>query len=223
MKVKKGPKKYRIALVDNQPIVLMGLAGLFSETKDLQVCGKAQETGDAARMIAASRPDLVLVDLFLQGTLGAELIKDLRAKYKQLPILASSAKRAAFYAELAFKAGADGYVVKEDAAPEILRAVRALLQGGTYISDKIRLEMIHETGDPLSQGGYSLVQKLSDREMQVFKLLGAGSHPSQIADQVGAGVKTVETYCLRIRKKLHLPSGYDLLRLAIQWRQDIWE
>ncbi len=223
MNTKTLKKKYRIALVDDHPVVLKGLADLLSETEDLQVCGKAEDVEEALQLVAASEPDLVIVDLILKGILGIELIKELRQKYPPLRILVFSVKREACFAERVFKAGADGYVVKEDAPFEILRAAHTLLKGGVYVSKKIREEMVFEPGVPLGQGGRTLIQKLSDRELQVFKLLGQGSNPRQIADQVGAGVKTVETYCLRIRKKLHLQTGYDLLRLAIQQHPEIWD
>ena len=121
-------------------------------------------------MVAACKPDLVIVDLFLNGTIGIELIKELRGKYKNLQILVFSVKQEAFYAELVFKAGADGYVLKEDATLEILRATRSLLKGGVYVSKKIREEMLYELGDPQAQGGHALIRKLSDREIEVFKL-----------------------------------------------------
>jgi DNA-binding NarL/FixJ family response regulator len=220
MKAAAVRKKYRIALVDDHPIVLEGLVQLFSGTKDLQVCGQAREAAEAAQMVGANSPDLVVVDLFLRGNIAIDLIRELRQENPELAILVFTVKKEAFLAERAFRAGVDGYVVKEDASAELLHAVRLLLKGGVYVSKKTRDEMLHDPEVRKSQGIHSLIRKLSDREMQVFNLLGEGSNLQQIADEVGAGLKTVETYCSRIKKKLRLRDGHDLLRLAIQWHPE---
>ncbi|HKY62248.1 MAG TPA: response regulator transcription factor [bacterium] len=213
-------KKSKIVVVDDHPIVRHGIALLLDDTDDLRVCGQAGTAKEVLPLLEKTRPDLVLLDLFLQGTIAVELIRKIRERFPNLPILVLSVQSEALFAERALQAGADGYVVKEEATAEILQAIQALLEGGVYVSKKLvdRMSFKVVTGDSRSR---EFVAKLSDRELQVLKLLGDGASIREAAADLALSAKTVETHCARIKRKLHLRNANELLRFAAQWQSQL--
>lgn len=213
-----GHDRKKILVVDDQPIVREGLAHLMNEERDIALCGWADNTSDAMETIQNLKPDLVTIDLSLQDTSGLELIKDIKAKFPGLPVLVLSANPESFYAERAIRAGAKGYITKHETTEEVLSAIRKVLAGGLYLSPETNERLLHSLLDDskIDESG-SLVNRLTDRELEVFTLLGRGRSTRQIADQLYVSVKTVETYRLRIKEKLNIDSGPELLQYAFQW------
>lgn len=213
-------KKKRIVVVDDHPIVRRGIAELLDDTDNLTACGQAGTVEEALRLVSKKRPDLALVDLFLDGIMATELIKDLSAKFPDMKILVFSIQKEALFAERALKAGADGYLVKEEATHEVLHAIQTLLDDKIYLSGKIGEKIFFDLGEEEEGGRRDFIKKLSDRELQVFELLGGGASIRGIAERLSVSPKTVETHCARIKRKLRLQTGSDLNRLALQWHTE---
>ncbi len=214
-------KKAKIVVVDDHPIVRHGIVQLLGDTEDLRVCGQAGDAKEVIPLLEKTRPNLVLVDLFLRGTIAVELIRKIRGRFSDLPILVLSIQNEALFAERALQAGADGYVVKEEATNEILQAIHALLEGGVYVSKNLveKLSFKIVKGDGGRSGDF--VAKLSDRELQVLKLIGEGVSIRQAAADLALSAKTIETHCARIKKKLQLRNANELLRFAAQWQSQL--
>ncbi|NLX05882.1 MAG: response regulator transcription factor [Phycisphaerae bacterium] len=213
-----GAKKSRLFIVDDHPLVRQGLRQLLELEGDLEVCGEADEPIAAIRGIAAERPDLAIVDISLQcGVEGLELIKDIRSRVPDVPVLVVSMHDEFVLAERALRAGAKGYVMKEEAMETVMTAVRKVLRGEYYISDnvgkKLLAGLIH---GQMMMENYPMDQ-LTDRELEVFHLIGQGLGTSQIADKLHLSVKTVETHRAHIKEKLKLEDANRLLQYAIQW------
>lgn len=218
--IKEHPRKKhkaRVLVVDDHPIARYGIAQLINHEPDLMVCGEAEDAHRALEAVRTSKPDLVIVDLSLKGADGIELIKNIKAQYEKLPILVLSMHGESLYAERAFRAGAGGYVVKREATERVVRAIRRLLSGDIYLSDELTARLVRKMVDRRSVSGESSVDRLSDRELQVFRFIGQGFRTPQIADTLGVSVKTVESYRSRIKQKLQLEDATELLQHAIQW------
>jgi DNA-binding NarL/FixJ family response regulator len=215
----KPGRKRRLLLVDDHPIVREGFAQLINHEPDLEVCGLASNAAKALDDIAALKPDLVIVDISLEGTNGLELMKHLHCANLGVPVLALSMHAEYLYAERALRAGAMGYVMKHSPTEEVLAAIRQVLRGERYLSEKMRARML----DKLSTGAIpqngSEIECLSDRELEVFQLIGSGRKTRQIAEQLKLSVKTVETYRAHIKEKLKLQDGAELVRYAVEWNQ----
>ena len=209
--------KSNIFIVDDHPIVRQGLAELINREPDLTVCGDAEEAGAALRRIDSLRPDLVIVDISLSGPDGLDLLKDIRARDAHLPVLILSMLDELIYAERALRAGANGYIMKQEATEKVLVAIRRILGGEIYVSDRMANKMLHRFvgGDPLKE--LSPVAGLTDRELEVFRLIGEGHGTRQIADELHVSVKTVESHQSHIKEKLALKNGRELVQRAIQW------
>jgi DNA-binding NarL/FixJ family response regulator len=217
-----GPKK-KVLVVDDHPIVREGLADLINKEKDVVVCGWAENIPQALKSIKVLKPDIVTVDISLENVSGLELIKDIKVRFPDLPILALSMHEESYYAERALRAGAKGYLTKREATKKVIEAIRRVLDGQLYLSEKMKEELLHSllTGNTRNAES-SPIDRLTDRELQVFSLLGQGRGTRQIAEQLYVSVKTVDTYRSRIKEKLNLTSSSQLLQLAFQWasRQD---
>ncbi len=213
------PPRTRVAIVDDHVLMREGLANLINHQPDLQVVATANDAPSALDKILATRPQLVLVDITLPGRNGLELIKDILAQIPKLPILVVSMHDEALYAERALKAGARGYVMKDADRETILTAIRRVLSGTFYVSDKMSSEIFASFAGRAaakSEAG-GAVAKLSDREFEVFEHLGHGLGTQEIAGRLGISPKTIEVHRARIREKLELPNGAALVRYAVRW------
>lgn len=209
---KKAPQ--RLLLVDDQPILREGFAQLLEKEPDLKVCGQADSATGALKAITALRPDLVTVDVVLKGMNGIELVKQIRALHPLLPILVLSMLDEVLFAERALRAGAKGYVMKQAPTEEVKTAIRRLLKGGRYLSARMQERILENlsTGGRVAPG----IESLSDRELEVFQLIGSGCATRQIAQQLRLSVKTIETYRAHIKEKLKLANGMELIRMAVE-------
>ncbi len=208
--------KRRILVVDDHPIVREGMALLINPQPDLEVCGVAEEARTALQAIEDSEPNLVILDVSLNGPDGLELVKMVRARRPGLPVLILSMHDEQNYAERALRAGANGYIMKQEATDKVLTAIRRILDGQIYVSEAIASRILRQ----LSVGespGESPIAKLSDRELEVFRLIGEGRGTRQIAEDLNLSIKTVETYEAHLKDKLSLGNGRELMHYAIQW------
>ena len=209
----------KILVVDDHPIVRDGLARLISTKaeKDLMICAEADNAADALETTAKIRPDLVMVDIFLRGCDGIELTKIIRQQNSKLPILVFSMHDELLYAERALRAGANGFIMKNESSEELLKAIRKVLSGGVYISENVSSEMVHKLKRDGPASLSSPVASLSDRELEVFNLLGRGRTTRQVADELFISMKTVETHLSRIKVKLEADSYNELIVRAALW------
>ncbi|MCW1924943.1 response regulator transcription factor [Luteolibacter arcticus] len=209
----------RIVLVDDHPMVRERLAEVINREPDLSVCGEAEDRGGALEVIEREKPRLAIVDLTLRRSNGLDLIKDLRVMHPELLILVLSMQDENLYAERVIRAGAHGYITKQEATRKILDAIRQVMAGKVFLSEEISADILSRMLGK-SKGAVRSLDVLSDRELQVFGLVGEGFGTRQIAEQLGLDVKTVETYRTRIKEKLELKDASELLRQAIAWRRD---
>jgi DNA-binding NarL/FixJ family response regulator len=214
---RRPPPKKTILIVDDHPMLRRGLASLLASEPDLAVCGEAATCQAALEAIRKHSPDLVIVDLTLEGSDGLDLIKDLKIRHPNIPALVLSMHDEAVYAERALRAGARGYASKQQLDETILVAIRCVFAGETYLSEKLKARLAAqflgghalETGSPLAA--------LSDRELQVFRLIGQGRSTRQIAATLNLSVKTIESHNERIKNKLNLQSATELAHRATQF------
>jgi DNA-binding NarL/FixJ family response regulator len=218
---KTSKQKTRIFLVDDHPLVREWLTNLINQQKDLVVCGEAENAAQALAGIAATAPNLVIVDISLNAASGLELVKDLRIQHPSVAPLVLSMHEEELYAERAMRAGARGYVRKRETSKNILSAIRRVLEGGIYVSEKLSNAMALKFLEGKEAVGVaaSRVEQLSDRELEVFRLLGQGLSTSQIAEQLHISLKTVQAYCVRAKEKLGLTTAAELVREAILWEE----
>jgi DNA-binding NarL/FixJ family response regulator len=209
--------KTRVFVVDDHPIVRQGLALLINREHDLVVCGEAEEMQAAMREIPATRPDIVVVDISLNGPDGLELLKTIRTRHPHLPVLILSIHDESIYAERALRAGANGYIMKQEATEKVLEALRRIVNREIYVSDRVANKMLQQYIGGSTVAQRSPVADLTDRELEVFRLIGGGHSTRQIAEQLRLSVKTVESYQAHIKEKLSLRSARELMQHAIQW------
>lgn len=212
--------KKRVLVVDDHPIVRQGLALLINRESDLVVCGEAEEASGAMHVLASARPDVLLLDISLNGPDGLDLLKHVRTTHPSLPVLVLSMHDESVYAERALRAGANGYIMKQEATEKVLVAVRRILSGEIYVSDRIANRMLRHyiTGSGTVRN--SSIADLSDRELEVFRLIGEGHGTRQIAEELHISVKTVESYQAHIKEKLSLRNARELMQHAIQWNMN---
>jgi DNA-binding NarL/FixJ family response regulator len=208
--------KKTIFIVDDHPLLRQGLALMINREPDLMVCGEAEEAQAAMKAIAAKEPDILIVDISLNGPDGLELLKNLRASHPHLPVLILSMHDEAIYAERALRARANGYIMKQEATEKVLVAIRRILNGEIYLSDRMASKLLHQYIGGAPGDAHSQLSALSDRELEVFRLIGEGRGTRQIAEKLHLSVKTVETYQAHIKDKLALGSGRELVQHAIQ-------
>src|ERR1700752_185055 len=210
-------KKSRVFVVDDHPIVRQGLALLINREDDLAVCGEAEDAHVAIQSLAAAKPDILIVDISLNGPDGLDLLKDVCMRYPELPVLILSMHDESIYAERALRAGAQGYIMKQEATEKVLVALRRILNREIYVSERIANRMLHRyIGNPNAAKPSSSAD-LTDRELEVFRLIGEGHSTRQIAEDLHISVKTVESYQAHIKEKLSLRSARELVQHAIQW------
>jgi DNA-binding NarL/FixJ family response regulator len=213
-----APRKRRIFLVDDHPLVREGLANLINGQTDLVVCGEAEDSAGAMTGIAKTRPDVALVDISLKNESGLELVKNLESQFPLVALIVLSMHDEALYAERALRAGARGYVMKRESTKSVLASIRRVLEGGVYVSERVVNSMARRFSSSSSKGSESSpVERLSDRELEIFRLLGQGRTTAQIAEDLHLSLKTVQAYCARAKEKFGVSSLGELLRAAIRW------
>ncbi|HSV95982.1 MAG TPA: response regulator transcription factor [Spirochaetota bacterium] len=214
----KEPKAAKILVVDDHPIVYEGLEKLFSREKDLRIAGYAEDSDGAIRAVEKIRPDLVIVDISLEeGVSGLELIKVLRRRYPKLPVLVLSMHEESLYAERVIRSGARGYMMKNELTAKLVDAARAVLAGKVYLGGAMSSRLLGGLTYRRSNKAMDPVERLSDRELEVLRLVGSGNTSSDIARKLNVSIKTIETHRLRIREKLHLKNSVRLVKFAIEW------
>ena len=213
-------RKTRILVVDDHQIVRQGLELLINGTDDLEICGESDSQSTALRAIRSLMPDMVIVDLSLTNGSGFELIKIIRERYKNLPILVLSMHEKSIYAERALRAGASGYVMKREASKTVMSVIRSILDGDIHANDQARVNLLQQPLDGTERRNGDPVKRLSNQEISVLRLVGKGWTRQQIADELTLSVKTVESYRERVKEKLSLTNAAELIQNAIQWRQD---
>lgn len=209
--------KARVLLVDDHPILRQGLGELINEQQDMAVCGEAASAHAALKEMASSHPDVAIVDISLKEGNGIELIKDVQRRHDEVRILVLSMHDETLYAERALRAGARGYIMKEAASDSILTAIRQVLRGEVYLSDRMVGKLLNSVVGGAVEADGPPVNVLSDRELEVFLLIGQGLGTRQIAEKLHLSVKTIESYRAQIRDKLKLADGNELLQYAIEW------
>ena len=210
-------RKRQVFLVDDHPIVRDGLTQLVNREADLAVCGEAGEARAALRVIMAARPDIVVLDISLDGPDGLELLKDIREHLPDLPVLVLSMHDESVYAERALRAGANGYIMKHEASEKVLLAVRRILNREVYVSDQISEKMLRQYVGRTAGVNRSPIEDLTDRELEVYRMIGEGHGTREIAEKLHLSVKTVETYQAHIKEKMSFRSARQLVQHAIQW------
>ena len=208
--------RHRVFVVDDHPVVQDGLRVLLSATKDLEVCGGAQNKRAALQGIDKLAPDLVIIDLRLGDDSGIELIKETRARFPKLPVLVLSMHDENLYAERVLRVGANGYVMKGEPTRVLLDGIRSVLAGHVFVSGKMTELAVERLAKGSSAAPHPMGQ-LTDRELEVFSMLGRGLSTREIAEELGLGMKTVETHRHNIKRKLGLKTATDLVHHAILW------
>ena len=212
--------KARIFLVDDHPLVREWLTNLIHQQPDLQVCGEAEGAPQALDAIAKLRPDIAIVDISLKNGSGIELIKNIRSVVPEVAVIVLSMHDEGLYAERALRAGARGYIMKRETAKKVIAAIRQVLQGKLYLSEPMRAFIAEKFVGGNPPGTSLPVNQLSDRELEVFQLLGQGYETRQIAVSLNISMKTVQAFCARIKEKLTLTSATELLREAVRWHEN---
>jgi DNA-binding NarL/FixJ family response regulator len=209
--------KKKVLLVDDHPIMRQGLAQVINQQADLIICGEASDATEAMQRIASSKPDLAVLDISLEGKSGLELIKDVQALHPELAVLVMSMHDEALYAERALRAGARGYVMKKAGGEAVLQAIRQVLSGKVYVSEKMSAQILDRFSGARSVKGKAPIETLTDREFEVFELIGEGCITREIAERLHISPKTVDVYRQNLKEKLKLPSGTSLIQHAVRW------
>jgi DNA-binding NarL/FixJ family response regulator len=208
--------KAKVFLVDDHPIVRQGLGLLINREPDLAVCGEAEDAPSALQRMASAQPDLMVIDISLDGPDGLELLKTIRLKEPILPVLILSMHEESTYAERSLRAGANGYIMKQEATERVLVAIRRILEGKVYLSERLTNKMLEQFVHGAGSSKNNPLTTLSDRELEVYRLIGAGHGTRQIADELHVSVKTVESYQAHIKEKLSLRNARELVQHAIE-------
>jgi DNA-binding NarL/FixJ family response regulator len=210
-------RKSRVFVVDDHPLVREGLTNLINGQDDLIVCGEAKDSAQAINGIGKARPNVALIDISLENESGLELVKQLKTQFPQVALIILSMHDEALYAERALRAGAQGYVMKHETSKSVLASIRQVLGGGVYVSERIVKRMALKLTSSRKPIISSPVERLSDRELEIFRLLGQGRTTSQIAADLNLSLKTVQAYCARAKEKFGVASLTELLHAAIRW------
>ncbi|PTX98919.1 response regulator transcription factor [Opitutus sp. ER46] len=206
-----------ILIVDDHPFMRAGLAQLIDKQADLRVCGEAGDPAEALRKLAELKVDLVLTDMTMPGRSGIEFIKDVQALYPKMPMLVVSMHDEVIYAERVLRAGARGYIMKEAGGENLLFAIRQVLVGQAYVSPRVSAKILDDMSGRKPRGSNSPIERLSDREFEVFQLIGQGKSTREIAKQLGLSPKTVDVHRANTKEKLGLDDATALVRHAVRW------
>lgn len=208
-----------VLIVDDHPMMRQGLAQLIDNEPDLKVCAQADTAGQALDAVVGQKFDLVLLDISLPDKNGLELIKDVHSVKPELPILIVSMHDEALYAERVLRAGARGYIMKQEGGQKLMQAIRHVLAGQIYVSEKMSARILEMFSGHRPEGAASPVARLSDREFEVFQLIGQGKGTKDIAQHLNLSVKTVEVHRAKIKEKLNVLTATDLVRYAVRWAE----
>jgi DNA-binding NarL/FixJ family response regulator len=209
--------KAKVFIVDDHPFMRRGLAATISDQEDLEVCGEAAGKSEAMQMIAETEPDLVVIDISLEDGNGIELIKDIKGRWPEMKMLVSSMHEESLFAERAVRAGAMGFINKGEPVEQFVEALRRVASGRIFLSQRMTDRMLNQAISQNDDPPASPYERLSDREMEVFEMIGSGLGTKQIAAKLELSRKTVETYREHIKSKLNLSNGTELTRHAVQW------
>jgi DNA-binding NarL/FixJ family response regulator len=212
-------KPKRIFIVDDHPMMRQGLGQLIGAESDLTICGEAENAERALDAINSSKPDLVLADISLPGKNGLELIKDFQALQPGLPVLVISMHDESLYAGRVLRAGGRGYIMKQEGGKKLMQAIRQVLEGKIYVSEKMSAEILETFSGRRAGTESSPVEKLTDREFEVFQFIGQGKGTRDIAQKLHLSVKTVEVHRANIKSKLKLQTVSELIRFAVRWSE----
>jgi len=212
--------KAKILVVDDHPIVRRGFLQLINQEYGLEVCGEAETINEACLLIPRLQPDLIILDISLKDGNGLDLLKRINADYPGLPVLVVSMHGEALYAERVIRLGARGYVMKEEAEDTVIKAIRDVLEGKIYLSKAAQERYVNSLVTLTPGENESLIHSLSNRELEIFRLIGEGLGTRQIAERLHISVKTTESYRARIKQKLQLATGHELVQQAILWTQN---
>jgi DNA-binding NarL/FixJ family response regulator len=217
--MEKGTKKSRrkVLIVDDHPMMRQGLAQLINNEPDLSAFCEAENARQALECVAQSKPDLVLADISLPDKHGLELIKDLQALHPGLPVLVVSMHDESLYAERVLRAGGRGFIMKQEGGKKMLEAIYTVLKGQIYVSEKMSAKILEIFSGRRSESSRSPIEKLTDREFEVFQLIGQGKGTRQIAETLHISVKTIEVHRFHIKDKLELTDAPSLVRFAVRW------
>lgn len=211
-------KKVRIFIVDDHRIVIEGLTIYLQSKPDLLVCGSARNAADGVKDIQQLQPDVAIVDLSLDNSSGLDLIKDIHARCPQIPVIVLSMHDEMIYAERVIRAGAKGYIMKDQSFERVADAIHSVMKKEMYFSEAVKTRILNRLVYPSQESG-SIVDSLTDRELEVFRLIGQGFRPRHIAEKLNMSIHTVETHCKRIRSKLNLEDMKAIIESATQWLQ----
>lgn len=206
-----------ILIVDDHPLVRKGIRSLLESEDDIVVAGEAANRGEVLDFLRKRLPDLILLDISLQGSDGIEVTKAIRCEFEAVPILIVSMHDESLYAERALRAGANGYIMKHEVAESVIKAIRMVLAGKIYVSDNMRQKVLRDLTQPNADVKSTPMERLSDRELEVFRLIGEGRGTREIAESLHLSIKTIETYRAHIKEKLSIRSAAELARAAVNW------
>ena len=208
-------KKFRVFLVEDHPMFRDQLSQLINKEPDMHVCGEADNGADALRFLQSAGADVVIVDLTLKGPSGLELLKDIKAQELGVPVLVLSMHDELLYAERVLRAGARGYITKHETSKEVMSAIRKVMSGEVYLGTRVASRVLESfSAQPRAQ---SAVEQLTDRELEIFELIGHGRTTREISSRLHLGISTIDTYRARIKAKLKLENGSQLSHEAIRW------
>lgn len=209
--------KRKVVVIDDHPIVRQGFVQLINMEDDLEVVGEAETASEGLQVLSNKRPDLALIDLSLKDSNGLELIKDVIHVVPGLLILVVSLHDENIYAERALRAGAKGFIMKAEATDNVMTAIRQVLNGNIYLSNDLKLKLVEKITTGNNKAAISPIDVLSDRELEVFQLIGKGQKTRSIAESLNLSVKTIETYKSHLKLKLNLHDGTELIQRAVEW------
>ncbi|MEP6672505.1 MAG: response regulator transcription factor [Chthoniobacter sp.] len=210
-------EKKKILIVEDHPLFRAMLVQLIENDLEMTVCGETDNIKDALALVEKTMPDAALVDITLQGSSGLELIKDLRARDLHFPVLVVSMHEEQLYAERVLRAGARGYISKQEPPLEVVKAIRSVIAGRIYVSERVTGSILEKMDASGKTGGPAGIEVLSDREIEVFQLVGRGLNSREIAQRINLGMTTVDTYRQRIREKLGIRNAAELYQRAVKW------
>ena len=214
-------KKNKVLIVDDHPIFCLGMSELINKETDLFVCGSVEKIKDANDAIDKLCPDMVIIDISLKDGNGLDLVEDLRNNHKGLPTLVLSMYDESLYAERAFLAGALGYVMKQEAISSVVEAIRQVLSGNIYASEQIKDKIFKRLTSNVTSEEQSPLDLLTNRELEVFRLIGNGLSSKEISEQLHLSIKTIGTYREKIKDKLNIKHFTELVKVAVHWSQKI--
>ncbi|MCP4714867.1 MAG: response regulator transcription factor [Deltaproteobacteria bacterium] len=210
-------EKTKVLIVDDHPIVRHGLAQLINQEDDMVACGEAEDVADALEVVSALRPDIVLIDVALKSSNGMDLIEPVKERFAEIPVLMLSMHDEVVYAERALRAGAQGYIMKQDPPEKVIEAIRQVLGGEIYLSESMTGKMLKRLATGQTAKEVSPLERLSAREIEIFRLIGQGRDTRQIAEKLEISKKTIDAHRANIKKKLEIKRGTELVQMAIKW------